>query len=209
MQQIIQNLKKCRRHLTIFLAFSIAALYSFNFSAANSKDVKLFVNEVSTKVITLMKENISDEEKEKKLTSVFKQVIDTDWIGKFAIGKHWRSATPEQQKEYLELFSKYLLDMYVPNFKKYTNQQVKINNVTETTTNEYLVQTEMIDPTSKNSIRIDYRITKKSTNYKDYVIFDIIAEGVSLISTQRAEFSSIIAKSGFNALLATLKKKEY
>jgi len=203
------NFVKYKKHIVAVFAALALVLSALNYSLASTKDASKYVYEISNEVLTLIaREDINDAQKQEKLRVIFKKVVDTEWIGKFALGRYWKVATPAQQKEYLELFGNYLADIYVPNFKKYTSQKMKIVNVTETGANEYLVQTELSEPLSNYSVKINYRLIKKGGDYKDFAIFDIAAEGISLISTQRAEFSAIVARSGLNSLIDNLRSKK-
>ncbi len=125
------------------------------------------------------------------------------------MGKYWRTLTPSQQQQYIDLYSIYLTDMYVPNFRKYTGNEVKILGASEIRKGEFLVQTELVDPLNKLNIKINYMLTEKGSDLENFVIFDVIAEGVSLITTQRAEINNIMESKGFNSLIGLLMKKTY
>ena len=70
--------------------------------------------------------------------------------------------------------------------------------------NEYLVKTEIKSENNK-SFRIDYKIRKESDG--SYKIFDIIAEGISMITTQRSEFGSILSRNNISFLIEKLEAK--
>src|SRR5690606_10743267 len=108
-----------------------------------------------------------------------------------------REATPEQQKRYTELYHKFLISTYVPRFREYTNQKFTILKSQETDNREYLVDTEIISP-GEPPIKVSYRVRQENGGYR---IIDVIAEGVSLITTQRSEFNSILAREGLDSLL--------
>jgi phospholipid transport system substrate-binding protein len=202
---------KLTRLNVIFWVIVVAALtfsMTLNVSNATSEDVIDFVNSISKRTLTIAnEEQTSESSKEKELEALFKQVVDTRWIGKFSLGRYWRSASNEQRAKYLNLYSKFLTQNYVPNFKEYAGSELIIQNVSEIRRNEYLVQTLITENSGSITVRIDYRLKKKGGGAKDFIVFDIIAEGVSLITTQRSEFSSIIARSGMDYLISMLENK--
>ena len=123
------------------------------------------------------------------------------------MGRYWRQLDSTQKNDFLNLYSEYLTGLYVPNFRKYTaGNIVKVKNVTQVSSKEYLVQTILVDAITNSNIKIDYRLIQKD-GFEKFVIFDIVAEGVSLITTQRAEVNSVMSSSGFNVLMSKLKNK--
>lgn len=192
----------------LILLFTISMFFSFA-AKANEKEAANFINDLASRVIDIVKRgDLSENAKETKLNEIFFRSVDTKWIGKFSLGRYWRTITPEQQKEFLDVYSKYLAGLYVPNFRKYTGDVIKVTNSKEVRPNEYFVQTLLISgENSAGNIQINYMIKQDSKGIEKFVIFDVIAEGVSLITTQRAELSSVMADNGFNKMMSLLKKK--
>lgn len=191
------------------LIFSLLMLVSTpTLTLANEKDASNFINDLSYRVIEIVKSNNQpDQDKEIKLNNIFLESVDTKWIGRFAIGKFWRTITSPQQENFLNLYSKYLTGLYVPNFKKYTGNTVTVTSVKSLGTNEYIVSTHLVDSAKTMDIKIDYRLVHKNSNKEHFVIIDVVAEGVSLITTQRAELTSVMENNGFDSLIALLKQK--
>ena len=122
------------------------------------------------------------------------------------MGRYWRAITPAQQTQFLDLYSNYLIGIYVPNFRKYTGNTIKILGATETNPGEYSVQTELTDATNTTDVKIEYRLLQKE-GFEKFIIFDIVAEGVSLITTQRAEINSVMSNEGFDSMIEKLTQK--
>lgn len=92
-----------------------------------------------------------------------------------------------------------------PKFKKYNGQKIEIKNIKPTGDDQYIVQTDLnLDGPNSAPYNVDYRIKYVSGKFK---IRDIIAEGVSMMTTQRSDFSSIVSSSGIEALRQELIKK--
>jgi phospholipid transport system substrate-binding protein len=171
---------------------------------AAPKDAKAFIQQVSDATLVTIGSNSSAEQKEEKLNKLFEASVDISWMGKFVAGNYWRTAEPAQQQEYADAYKNFLIKTYVPKFKSYTNQQIKILGMESQNDGEYLVQTEIIAE-GKPSVKVDYKLRQGAG--KQYKIFDIIAEGVSLLTTERSEFSSILSRSGLGSLIEQLKMK--
>ncbi len=201
-------LTKYNRYLFILVAALMLSVISNKAAFATTKEAGNFINDLAERVISIVKKaDISEKDKEGQLSSIFVQAVDTKWIGKFSMGRYWRSINSTQQSQFLDLYSNYLTGLYVPNFRKYTGNIVKVIGATEINHNEYLVQTELTDELNSISLKINYRLLQKDTGLENFIIFDVIAEGVSLITTQRAEINTAMETGGFNALVALLVKK--
>lgn len=200
---------KCKKIFSSVAKFYIILNIMFftGLASAKSNDAENYINDLAYRVISILKQtNLNEKTKEAQLNAIFLKNVDTKWIARFSMGKYWRTLTPKQQAEYSDLFSTYLIDLYVPNFRKYTGNEVRVVNSTEFRPKEFLVQTELTDPLNKNPIKINYMISQKD-GLENFIIFDIIAEGVSLITTQRSEINSVMDNQGFDALISLLKKK--
>ena len=205
MRLFINKIPKC---LAIFVVVCLLVISFHQESLATTSDASNFVNDLAERVISIVKrKDLSEKDKERKLHDIFVKSIDTQWIGKFAMGKYWRGLNPKQQSSYLDLYSEYLTGLYVPNFRKYTGNVVKILASQEVRPKEYLVQTELTDPLNSLNIKINYRLMQKDSGFENFIIFDVIAEGVSLITAQRAEINSVMENGNFNKLMDLLRKK--
>jgi phospholipid transport system substrate-binding protein len=172
--------------------------------ANNSMTADAFVQSISDNVMNLLHSSKSDSEKEKDLTKIFEDTVDIEWIAKFVIGKYWNEITPEQKAEYLTVYREYLIKSYVPMFKKYNNQEILIKNIDSGANSQYSVKTEIKSKEKNEAYTVEYKLKTKDNTYK---VRDIIAEGVSLLSTQRSEFGSIIGSEGIEGLSKKLKEK--
>jgi len=182
---------------------------SFNYANANATPTiaTTYISDLVHSISSLLnKKDLNPTNKNQQLTEIFLTNVDTKWIGRFVMGKYWRSISASQQEEYQNLFGKFLITNYLPYFKNYNANMVKILSSKEISTNEHLVNTEITIAESNNPIRLDYRIIKKP-NTTQFIIFDVVVEGVSLIATQRSEIDSIMSSGGFEKALSLIKQK--
>jgi phospholipid transport system substrate-binding protein len=199
-----KNMSNVIRFLIVLLSLGI-----FSNVLATEKDASNFINDTANRVIDIVRnKNFSESDKEQRLNDIFCRAVDTKWIGRFSLGQYWRSINEQQQGEFLELYTKYLTSMYVPNFKKYTGNVVKVTGAKEIRPNEYLVLTVIVNPADqRGNIQINYLLRQDPNALEKFIIFDVIAEGVSLITTQRAELASTMANNGFDATINLLRRK--
>jgi phospholipid transport system substrate-binding protein len=194
-------MRKLLSAFVISCLFGLLPLKTF----ATVEQAQHFVEGVSNQALSVVQtEALSDGEKFKKLSDLFAASVDTNWMGRFALGLHWRNFNTPQKQEYLTLYQEFLLYSYVPKFREYNNQNINIKKVSSNNAHEYTIQTEITSPEGK-VYRVDYRIHKDPQG--KYKIFDVIGEGVSLITTQRSDFSSLLADKGADYFTSRLKER--
>jgi phospholipid transport system substrate-binding protein len=183
----------------------VLCFYSIS-ANASVEGAKTFIKDLGETTIDIAKsDKMPLDEKEQKLIALFEKSVDTHWIAKFVMGQYWRDMKAEKREAYKKLYQDYLIRSYVPKFKTYTDEKINILSATEEYKTEYLVNTEIV-ASDGQTYRVNYKVKEDETG--NYKIFDIIAEGISLITTQRSEFGSIISRDGIDSLLKKLEKKE-
>lgn len=185
-----------------YILMILTLLFSLN-AKASEQEAKVFVDNLAKSVIAILATSDDMKQKESKLTILFEQNVDIGWIGDFALGRYKKTIKQNEYAQYQQLYHKFLINNYIPNFRKYNNNEVSVTKVTKQDENSYLVQTEIIRKDAPKLL-INYMVKNNPDGMK---IFDIIAEGVSLASSQRSEFSSIIPERGINGLLTVLAEK--
>lgn len=186
---------------TLIMVFSQQS-YAY---ADNNTDARTFVKSTSDRVISVITGSGSSSSKEDKLDDIFVEVMDIDWIAKFVLGKYWNTLDDAKKTRYLKHYREYLIASYVPLFKDYNGQKMDIKDIKTIKQSQYLVVTDIepSDPQSA-SYRVEYRVFFNEGNFK---VRDIIAEGISMITTQRSDFASILNTSGFDSLIQKLNDK--
>ncbi len=180
-------------------AFSNSALAQDQKSA-----VKDFVNGVGNKIITIAAEkNISEAKKKDKIIAVVDEVIDADWISRFVLGKNYKTISDEQRSKFSKLYRDFMINTYGPKFKNYNGRKFEVVDVAEQ--NGFFVAKSEFTPKDSNvPINVDFRVKERNGKL---VILDFIAEGVSLIETQRSEFNSAISQKGIDQFLIDLQER--
>ena len=166
-----------------------------------------FITKVSERGLAFLgDEKLTHEQREKEFRKLLNDSFDLKTIGKFALGRYWRTATEAQKDEYLELFEDMIIETYARRFEEYQGQQIQVANARSVGSNgDSLVHSSIISPNSP-AVSVDWRVRKKGNTYQ---VIDVLVEGVSMSVTQRSEFSSIIQRGGGNidALLEKLRTR--
>lgn len=170
--------------------------------AGSPADAQKFIDGVASSVLDVIKTKDSTATKMGKLESIFSNAVDIPYVGKYVLGRHWNSATPEQQKAYLAAYQPFVIKNYAGKLTKYSGQNYKLKNA-RGDDGQYVVTMEIVDP-GNPSVFVDYTMREDAKAYK---VIDIAVEGVSLRATQRSEFNSIVNSKGIDYLISALQKQ--
>ena len=154
---------------------------------------KNFVEAMAERAIVFLgNENTSEQEKQREFRRLLEDSFDIKTIGRFALGRYWRSASEKQRRQYIRLFNEMIINVYSERFKDYQGQELEIKDAQPVGKSDILVKSSIV-PQSGPEIGVDWRLRYKSGRYK---VIDVIVEGVSMAVTQRSDFASVIQKGG-------------
>ena len=140
--------------------------------------------------------------KREKIRSISDNMFDYTELSKRTLGQNWSKLNAGQQTEFLGLYKTLLEDAYADKIITYTDEKVVFGKETSLSEKTAEVQTTII--TKKADIPIYYRVIQKGSDWK---VYDVVIEGVSLVSNYRNQFKEILLNKTPDALLDTLRKK--
>ena len=120
-----------------------------------------------------------------------------------AVGRHWRAATPEQQKRLQEEFKTLIVRTYAGALTQVKDQTVQLKPQRGgADDSEVVVRTEVKG--RGDAIQLDYRLEKAGTSWK---IYDVNVLGVWLVEQYRSSFAQEIGNAGIDGLIAKLAER--
>ena len=190
-----------RKKLLIFLVL----FFSLTFNSF-SIEPDIFVQSTVNRASKLLGENISKDEKIKKLKLIAKETVDIRGIGFYTLGKKRKSLNKNEKKKYAELFKEYFLKSFSSRLAEYTNPEIDVRNKQKLNENYTIVNSILKATNERPEISIDWRIYTKDPN--NPLIRDLIIEGLSLARTQKEEFASVLNSNDddIEALFRVLKE---
>ena len=168
--------------------------------------IKLVENVTEEGIEQIINSNASQDEKNKVFRKLFTENLDLDYIGKFVLGRYWRTATPAQRKEFVDLYKEFNVLTWSKRFDEFKGKKFIFDGTsTANNPNQVFVNTSV--PMQEGApASVKWRVNNINGKLK---IIDIIVENVSLAQTARNEYTSYIAKSpkGIDGLLENLRSK--
>ena len=149
-----------------------------------------------------LKGDAGEKIKKEKISSISQEMFDFTELSKRSLGQNWSKLTPEQQKQFTSLYRSLLEDTYADKITSYTNEKLIFGKEIPLSGKTVEVQTTVVTKTSTTPI--NYRLIEENGRWK---VYDVVIEGVSLISNYRSQFRDILATKTPETLLETLRQK--
>jgi phospholipid transport system substrate-binding protein len=139
-----------------------------------------------------------------KLTPVIPHHFDVAFMAEKSVGPYWKKATEAERKRYLEAFLRFMVANYAGQFDGYTGQSFQTLGEEPARMDTKIVRTKLIDPGDED-VELNYRMRQTPEGWK---IIDVYLDGtVSELALRRSEFSGIVKRENFDALIAALDAK--
>jgi len=158
-------------------------------SNTNLSKSRLFIESLGQEVLTkIAAKNITEKQRKKNFRELYTRAFDNNYISQFVLGRHWKKINKKTQEEFVKSFNEYLIMIYAPKFKGWSGKFKTIGSQVEN--NMYVVAMQLVtNSNSPTSLNLNWRMILKN---KEFKILDVNIDGVSMLVTQRAEFSSVI-----------------
>lgn len=199
---------KRRQWLSQAMATVVLAVAPLGYAAAADEAPDALIKRVSTEVLEAVK---ADAAIQKGDVSRISSLVDTKIMPNVnftrmtssAVGRFWRQATPEQQKQLQDEFKTLLLRTYSGALAEVKDQSLSFKPFRAAPNDtEVVVRSEVRG--KGDPIQLDYRLEKTADGWK---IYDLNVLGVWLVETYRAQFAQEINAKGIDGLIATLAQR--
>lgn len=191
------------KRITVLLgALMFMAAGAVSAQTAPDALVKATVDDVMRVIKTAKDKRALQEVAEKTVVQHF----DFQAMTRLAVGRHWREATPAQQKSLEDAFRSLLVTTYTTAL----SHSPKVEHAVEVrplqlkpADDDVTVRTLVREPGQK-PIEINYRMAKSASGWK---VYDVVVENLSLVTNYRGSFNSEITRSGIDGLIKSLEAK--
>ena len=170
-------------------------------------DAKTTVETQINKMLARMQEpSFKEQSRDAKLADIRKiinEIFDYQELSERTLGRDWKKFKPEQQTEFVDLFSKLLENVYADRILAYTHEKIEFGKVTELRKDQVEVESYIIT-TDNKKVPLFYRLIQKDGNWR---VYDVVIEGVSMIKNYRGQFREMLTNKTPEDLLQTVREK--
>jgi len=196
------------KRLLMVAMLVIAPLAAAN--AADQTNPYKLMNEAAAKTFTRLKnEQPKIKQNPNYLRDVVRQellpYVQIKYAGALVLGRYYREATPAQREAYFNAFGDYLAQAYGQALALYHGQTYQIQPEQPLGDAKIIaIRVTIIDPNGRPPVRLDFQWSKNSQS-GNWQAYDMVAEGVSMITTKQNEWSDLLRTKGIDGLTAQLK----
>ncbi|MBB4264773.1 MlaC/ttg2D family ABC transporter substrate-binding protein [Roseospira visakhapatnamensis] len=161
-----------------------------------------FIQAVASHAIdNILTPDISQKERIGRFETLLDEAFDLEAVGRFVVGRAWRTASEEERTEFLRLFKEFNVYNWGSRFDEYGGQQLHVRNVVPDGDKGHFIETE-IGAKEGNPFVVTWRVRQRAGGLR---IVDLSVEGIWMSQTWRSEYASVLKKegtvAGLNAVL--------
>lgn len=163
-----------------------------------------FVKSAGDQLLAIINQPGSSQSKHGELSRVIEANVDVNEIARFSLGRFWRTATPEQQKEYTALFHDVLVNNITGKLGDYQGVHLVMGK-SQMREDTEIVSTTVERPNNPPN-NVDWVLSRASGGPR---VVDVIAEGTSLRLTQRQDYAAYLSRNNNNvqALIDAMRQQ--
>lgn len=174
--------------------------------AAEDDPAAAFIDGLGARTIRVLRDkaHTSFTEREAAFRALMVEGFDIPMVGRFVLGRHWRTASEAQRREYARVFVDFIVRVYASRFDSYGGERFTVEKVIPDESGDKIVRARIETPAGGDPIMIDFRVRPREGSHK---VIDVSVEGISMLHTHRVEFASVINRKGFDGLLRELRSR--
>jgi phospholipid transport system substrate-binding protein len=193
-----------KHNLTVSLMLLLVVVFG---SASAWDSVTDEVKKTVDQVVSIVSDpNLKKPQKESErraaLKSAISRIFDYGEMAKRSLGVHWKGRSRSEQKEFVSLFATLLENSYAGKIESYENEKILYEK--EIIDGDHAEVKSRVVTAKRDEYSLDYRFLKEGSGW---MVYDVVIEGVSLVSNYRSQFNKIILNQGYGALVKKLKTK--
>lgn len=188
--------------LVFFLGLSIPA------HAKNAQDMneeaEAFIQELANNTLDALDDiRLTQDERDQKFHDLLKEGFEIPYLSKLVLGRHRKKASRNQMSDFEQLFPDFIISVYSARLQEYGDERFNVTGSSPTGKRDLYVHSEF-SRRGRDPFIASWRVRLMDDKLR---IIDIVVGGISMLQTQREEFSSRIAKVGMDGLLDDLRER--
>lgn len=179
-------------------------------NTVDQSDPQIMIQGMSGLVLNELKERAEELAQDPKALKAFADeallpYVDTMRMARFVVGRDWRAATPQQQQDFVEQFTLSVIQQYSNSLMRFNVESVEIGSAIPDGQDRVIVQTR-VKQSNGNNFDIAYRVHKEASS-GNWMIYDVLAENISLLLSLRQTYATDIERRGLQAVIDTMKDR--
>jgi phospholipid transport system substrate-binding protein len=199
-------MKHKSKHVRLFAVLSLLALTLLPRAANAGVPTEQIKATVDKALVVLrdpkLKPAVKLKERRDELRKVLFARFDFTEMARRSLGANWRRRTPQEQEEFVRLFTDVLERSYADIIESYTDEKIVYLN--ERVDSEFADVNSKIITSKGQEYTLNYKVHLVGSEWK---VYDVVAENISLVNNYRSQFNRVISKDSYEELVRRLKDK--
>jgi phospholipid transport system substrate-binding protein len=186
----------------MLMVLTLGTMLAFPASGSAETSPTQTVHESVDAILALLRDHTLEQaDRRAKIRAHIKTRFDFEAMSQRTLATNWKNASEQERQQFIDLFSQLIENTYIGKIEAYTDEKVEYPGE-KVKGSKAVVETLIISASA--DIPVDYRLYKKDDTWW---VYDVIIEGVSLISNYRSSYQEIVKDEGFGGLLARMQEK--
>jgi len=169
-------------------------------------EAEAFIKEMGEQVVGVLgDDSMAREDKLDALKDLLNEATDLPLVARLVLGPHWRSASEEQRAAYVDAFERFVMSNMSDRLHDFGGETFEVTGSQEINERDSMVATRIRSPSSGDTFKVEWRVRRTDDSF---AIIDVVAEGVSLVVSQRSEMSEVVNRHGLDGLIERLRNRE-
>jgi phospholipid transport system substrate-binding protein len=139
-----------------------------------------------------------------RLSPILDAAFDFDYMAQKTVGRHWSTLSPDEQKRWVQVFAELTKATYAGRFDRFSGQTFEFVDEQKGANDSVVVRSKVVSP-GEDDVDLSYRLGKTPAGWK---VIDVYFKGtVSELAMRRADYSSVLKRDGFEALIARVNQR--
>lgn len=188
-----------------YLFLLVLSCWMFSVNAAEDMTAKDVVSTFQLRLIDAMSSGsaLGFDGRYSKVEAAVRESHHLTKIARIVVGKQWGKLTKAQKKLLVDRFSQLIFSSYAKFFNEFSGETFSYVSEEETRRGGIIVHTLFEIPDDED-VKFDYMMKKKGDSWR---IINIIANGVSDLALKRSEYTDVLSRKGFDALIGLMEQK--
>lgn len=174
-------------------------------ASAQQDPAVAFIQRRGEQLLAIVNGDGPGTQKQQQVARLLGETVDMEGVGRFVVGRYWRTASQQEQREFLKLFHDLLVETISVRFGELKGLKFQVTGPTRRDEESQGVGT-VIERPGQPPAAVEWRIAGQGSDLR---VIDLIAEGTSLRLTQRGEYTAVLQRNSgrFDALLGAMKRQ--
>lgn len=199
-----------KSRLKVFLGFVLFMLMTQSLLAQKEEISERFLEKANTVVKVVQNKTLSEDARNDKIIEVIEPLFDFRLMAKLSLGKkQWRLLSEEKKQEFTTLYVKRMKDSYSKKINAYTDEKIVVRRSNKSKKNRITLVTDLVGHDDNTEVVYKYYHPKKRKPNKDeWLIYDAVISGVSIIKTDKSQFKEVLREQSIDALMDKMRNSK-